>query len=141
MTQQNDPKNREKREKTFDEHYRNLMASRSRLERLHIVTDLLEKKYDRYHETKEFIAFLSSVEQVFVHAEKETWSVERTQDELIKSEIYMLSQSSGVDEQVFLQIYEEFKSASHGVKMRYLFLRRHWVAIKNLMKFPKQKNS
>lgn len=86
-------------------------------ERLNIAAEMLEKKYGDYRETKEFIGFLRNVEEVFAAALKNHWTVERTQDEMIRSEIYLLSQVSGVDEEVFLHIYEEFKATSSSVKV------------------------
>ena len=118
MTQKtyNDLGTKEQREESFDEHYKKLISSQDRLERVTIVTDMLKKRYEDYEETKEFVDFLRSIEEVFAHAEKEVWSVERTQEELIKSEIYLLSQQTGVEEDVFEGIYAEFKDASQNVQ-------------------------
>jgi hypothetical protein len=108
--------NKDQREETFDAHYKKLISAQERLERVNIVTETLKKRYEDYQETREFVDFLKSIEEVFAHAEKELWSVERTQDELIKSEIYLLSRQTGVEEDIFAKIYDEFKDASHNVE-------------------------
>ncbi len=116
QTQNPDTESREKREENFDAYYKKVVSMQEHLERIHIVTEQLENKYDDYKETKEFVRFLKSIEEVFAHAANEKWSVEKTESEMIKSEIYLLSQISGVDEMVFLAIYEEFTHASHDVE-------------------------
>ena len=118
MTQKTDKKNsKEKREKTFDEYYKKkILATESAVERVDIVCEKLKSKYEDYAETKEFIDYLKSVESVFVSAEKESWSVERTEDEMIRGEIYLMSKATGIDEEIFVSIYEEFSQTSHDVK-------------------------
>ncbi len=106
----------EKKEKTFDEYYRkNILATKNSLERINIVCERLKKKYEDYEETKEFIEYIKSVEEIFMSAKKESWSIEKTEDELIKGEIYLLSQSTGIKEEIFVSIYEEFAQTSHNV--------------------------
>lgn len=111
-----DTKSKEKREKSFDEYYKKIISTQEHLERISIVMEKLKKRYEDYEETLVFVEFLGSVEEVFANAEKEKWSVEKTQDEMIKSEIYLLSKMSGVDEDVFVKIYSEFQSASNNVE-------------------------
>jgi hypothetical protein len=106
---------RKEKEENFDQYYQKVISMNDHLERIKIVSERLERKYADYRETKEFVGFLRSIEEVFAHAEKEKWSVEKTQDEMIKSEIYLLSQISGVDEAVFQSIYQEFTNASGDV--------------------------
>jgi hypothetical protein len=79
------------------------------------VCEKLKEKYADYEETKEFIDYLKSVEGVFMNAKKESWSVEKTEDELIRGEIYLMSQETGIDEEIFVSIYEEFSQTSHDV--------------------------
>lgn len=107
---------REKREKDFEAYYREVMELQPHSERLDIVTEMLEKKYGEYKETKEFIGFLRNVEEIFASALRNRWTVEKTQDELIKGEIFLLSEISGVEEEVFLHIYEEFTAVSGSVQ-------------------------
>jgi len=116
MMQKTDKKSREKREKTFDEYYKEkILATESAIERVNIVCEKLKSKYEDYEETKKFIDYLRSLESVFMSAEKEKWSVEKTQDEMIKGEIYLMSQATGIDEEIFISIYEEFAQTSHDV--------------------------
>jgi len=118
MTRKTDKKNsREKKEKTFDEYYKEkILATRGAVERVNIVCEKLKNKYADYEETKEFIDYLKSMESVFMSAEKESWSVEKTEDELIRGEIYLMSQTTGIDEEVFVSIYEEFSQTNHSVE-------------------------
>ncbi len=118
MTQKaNKSNSKEKREKTFDEYYREkILATESAVERINIVCEKLKHKYEEYEETEEFIEYLKSIESVFVTAKKESWSVEKTEDELIRGEIYLMSQSTGIDEEIFVSIYDEFSQTSHDVE-------------------------
>ncbi len=109
--------NSENREKTFDEYYREkILTSKNVVERINIVCEKLKNKYEDYEETKEFIEYLKSIENVFATAKKESWSIEKTEDELIKGEIYLMSQSTGISEEIFFNIYEEFSQANHNVE-------------------------
>lgn len=118
MTQKIDKKNsKERRESTFDEYYKEkILATKNDVERVNIVCDKLKSKYEDYEETKEFIDYLKSIESVFMSAEKESWSVEKTEDEMIKGQIYLMSQATGIDEEIFVSIYEEFSQTSHNVE-------------------------
>jgi len=118
MTKKIDKKNsKERRESTFDEYYKEkILATKNDVERVNIVCDKLKSKYEDYEETKEFIDYLKSIESVFMSAEKESWSVEKTEDEMIKGQIYLMSQATGIDEEIFVSIYEEFSQTSHNVE-------------------------
>lgn len=127
-TQSND--DREYREENFDAYYKKVVGMQDHLERIHIVAETLEKRYQDYRETREFVYFLRNIEEIFAHAKQEKWSVERTEEEMIKGEIYLLSKMSGIEEGVFLTIYEEFTHVSHDVE-------RIQLIAKNLMdKYP-----
>ncbi len=113
MTQNND---QEKKEKTFDEYYRAMRTIENEKKRMDIVCERLMQKYENYDQTKAFIEYLRSVEGVFMSAENGAWSVEKTQDEMIKAEIYLMSQETGIDEKIFTGIYEEFQKVNNDVK-------------------------
>lgn len=115
-TSNGDMSGNEQREESFDAYYKKVINMQDRLERINVVAQTLEKKYQDYRETREFVYFLRNVEEIFAHAAEEKWSVERTEDEMIKSEIYLLSKMSGIEEGVFLSIYEEFTRVSHDVE-------------------------
>lgn len=104
------------REENFDVYYKKVIGMQDRLERIRLVSEALEERYVEYQETREFVHFLRNVEEVFAHADAEKWSVEKTEEGVIKSEIYLLSQISGIEEEVFYAIYEEFVRASHNVE-------------------------
>lgn len=117
MTQQNDHNQSERKEKSFDEKYKQaILAVENEKKRMDIVCETLMKKYEDYDQTKAFIEYLRSVEGVFMNAENGAWSVEKTQNEMIKAEIYLMSHTTGIDEQVFAGIYEEFRKVSDDVK-------------------------
>lgn len=106
----------EKKEKTFDEAYKEQFSEmKDGMEGINIVCEKLKLKYEDYEYTEIFIEYLRSVETVFMHAEQGNWSVERTQDEMIKGEIYIIAQDTGIDEEIFLNIYEEFRLVKNDV--------------------------
>jgi hypothetical protein len=107
---------KEHREEDFDAYYKKIVSMQDHLERIQIVAQKLETKYSDYEETKDFVHFLCVTEEVFAHAEEEKWSVEKTEEEMIKSEIYLLSKMSGVGEEVFQAIYSEFTQVSQDVE-------------------------
>ena len=114
-SKKHDPK-KTSTEKTFDEYFRQrMMSAKNSLERINIVCEKLKRKYEHYEETKEFIDYLKSVESVFINAENGSWSIEKTQDELIKAEIYLMSQSTGIDEDIFKSIYDEFVATNKDI--------------------------
>jgi len=115
MTQKPKDDNRREREETFDEHYRRILSEKGKLEAVDVVYEQLKTKYEDYDETEAFIEYLRSVEKVFLRAEEEKWSIEKTEEEMIRGEIYVISQSTGIDENIFIAIYEEFKTAKHSV--------------------------
>lgn len=104
------------REQSFDEYYKHFVSRHEHLERINIVTEVLKKRYEDYEETKDFVEFLQSVEKVFAQAEDEKWSIERTEEEMIRGKIYLISKMSGVDEEIFMKIYNEFKDVSNSVE-------------------------
>ena len=109
--------NVEQREKTFDEYYNErFVETGDKMKRIDIVYEQLKHKYADYEATQSFMEYLRSVEKVFAQAEKEKWSVEKTEDEMINGEIYIMSQMTGIDEGIFRKIYESFQQASHDVE-------------------------
>ena len=59
---------------------------------------------------------MHAVEEVFAYAEKEKWSVEKTQKEMIESEIYIISRTTGIDEELIRTIRREFKEANGDIE-------------------------
>ncbi len=119
MTQNSKKKsiaNQRERKDTFEEHYEKLIRNRNKIERVDIVFEQLKQKYEDYDAIEAFIEYLRSIEKIFAQAEGGKWSIEKTEDEMIKGEIYLISQSTKIDEEIFNTIYEEFKSASHDVE-------------------------
>jgi len=106
----------EKREKTFDEYYNErFVETNDKIKRIDIVYEQLKHKYADYEATQTFMEYLCSVEKVFAQAEKENWSIEKTEDEMIKGEIYIMAQTTGIDESIFEKIYISFQQANHDV--------------------------
>lgn len=107
----------EMKEESFDQHYQDMLHTvETEKQRIDLVCERLMQKYEDYDQTKAFVEYLRSVESVFMNAENGAWSVEKTEDEMIKAEIYLISRSTGIDEQIFQGIYEEFKQTNHDVK-------------------------
>lgn len=107
----------ETKEKSFDKRYSEMLrTAKDEKHRMDLVCERLMQKYEDYDQTKTFVEYLRSIESVFMNAEKGKWSVEKTEEEMIRAEIYLMSRSTGIDEQVFLSIYEEFRQTNHDVK-------------------------
>jgi CII-binding regulator of phage lambda lysogenization HflD len=98
--------------KEFESYYDKIMTLDEKLERITLVSNMLKEKYKDYDETSDFVNFLHAVEEVFAYADKEKWSVEKTQREMIESEIYIISRTTGIDEEIFRTIRREFKKVS-----------------------------
>ena len=71
------------KQENFDSYYNKMMSLQEQLERINIVSDVLKKKYEEYDETSDFVNFLHAIEEVFAYAQKEKWSVEKTQNEIL----------------------------------------------------------
>jgi hypothetical protein len=111
-----DEKVKKQKEAQFDSYYDTIMTLDEQLERITLVSNMLKKKYEEYAETGDFVNFLHAVEEVFAYAKKENWSVEKTQKEMIESEIYIISRTTGIDEEIFRKIRREFKQADNDIK-------------------------
>lgn len=109
------PSAKQKRD-NFDSYYNKMMSLQEQLKRINIVSDVLKKKYEEYDETSDFVNFLHAIEEVFAYAQKEKWSVEKTQNEMIESEIYIISRTTGIDEDVFRVIHNEFAQATNDIE-------------------------
>jgi CII-binding regulator of phage lambda lysogenization HflD len=108
--------NKKKKEAEFESYYDKIMTLDEKLKRITIVSNMLKEKYKDYNETSDFVNFLHAVEEVFAYAEKEQWSVEKTQKEMIESEIYIISRTTGIDEELFRTIRREFKKVSGDIE-------------------------
>lgn len=104
------------KQENFDSYYNKMMSLEEQLKRINIVSAVLKKKYEEYDETSDFVNFLHAIEEVFVYAQKEKWSVEKTQNEMIESEIYIISRTTGIDEDVFRVIHNEFLQANDDIE-------------------------
>ncbi len=106
----------ERKEKSFDEYYNETIVTNEKMKIVDIAYEKIKHKYEGYDQTEAFIEYLRSVEKVFAQAETDKWSVEKTQDEMIRGEIYIISQTTGIDEEIFNKIYEEFQEVSGDVE-------------------------
>lgn len=78
------------------------------IENVRLVAAELRDKYKAYEEMRSFVNYIESVEEVFTRVSSGVWSPQEMEKNLVYSEIYRLSVSSGIDESVFNTIYGDF---------------------------------
>lgn len=85
-------------------------------EKIELVAEKLSEKYSEYEELKSFVQYLKGMEKLFAQAKIEKWTETRTKDELVKTEIHFFSLDSGIDEDVFKTIKDDFGMVYFTVK-------------------------
>lgn len=81
------------------------------IENVRLVAAELRDKYKAYEEMRSFVNYIESVEEVFTRVSDGMWSPQEMEKDLVYSEIYRLSVSSGIDENVFNTIYGDFSDS------------------------------
>lgn len=94
----------------FDAQYRKMLNVQERVERIEVVASKLKDRYRQYADTASFVEYLRATDEIFARAESEHWTIEKTEHEMIQGEMYLMSLQSGIDEDVFHNIYEEFRA-------------------------------
>lgn len=81
------------------------------LEKIDIVSLKLKEKYKGYKDLDKFIDYLSSMERIFISAKMEKWGAGDVKKAFIDSESYLMSLDSGIDEDLFGSIKDDFQTA------------------------------
>jgi len=124
---QHDPKSRKRKtflggggearpKENFDMAYRKMLSAQERIERIETIASKLKDRYKQYAETQSFVDYLRATDEIFARAESERWSIEKTEREMIEGEMYLMSVQSGIDEDVFAKIYEEFQKMNTNAR-------------------------
>jgi hypothetical protein len=81
------------------------------LEKIDVVALKLKKKYGEYEDFILFIDYLASMERILVLAKLEKWKPDAIKKAFIEAEAYSMSSNSGIDEDIFITIKNDFQSA------------------------------
>ncbi|GBE17367.1 hypothetical protein BMS3Abin15_01211 [bacterium BMS3Abin15] len=110
----------------LDSRYEKSLELQRELEKVEVTAVKLKEKYKEYQELSSFIDYLKGTEQVFITARMKLWSGERLKKELVGVEMNLMSLSSGLDEDVFSTIRDDFQltytsiSQIHSVSQKLL---------------------
>ncbi len=110
----------------FDAGYEKELELQRELEKVEVTAVKLKEKYKEYQELSSFIDYLKGTEQVFVTARMKRWSGEQLKKELVGIEMNLMSLNSGLDEDVFGAIRDDFQltytniSQIHSVSQKLL---------------------
>ncbi|HAV11585.1 MAG TPA: hypothetical protein DCX32_03515 [Candidatus Moranbacteria bacterium] len=89
-------------------HFENQLRIEKEFEKIELVADKLTEKYKEYKELQGFVAYLKGMEKLFAQARIESWTNTQAKEELVKNEIHFFSLDSGIDEDVFKTIRDDF---------------------------------
>lgn len=89
------------------------------LEKIEVVSMKLKERYKGYKDLVEFVDYLRSSEEIFLMSKAKRWNAEQLKEELIKNELHLTSVNTGVDESVFQDIHNDFKSVALNVGKLY----------------------
>jgi hypothetical protein len=96
--------------------YHKKLSVQEQMERTRLVREELMEKYSNYEQTKKFISFIASTENLYSQAESEHWDTDTLEKKMIESEIYLMSVESGIDEDIFRAIYDDFRATEVSVQ-------------------------
>ncbi|EKE16509.1 MAG: hypothetical protein ACD_11C00004G0007 [uncultured bacterium] len=88
-------------------------------EKIELVAEKITEKYKEYQSLQSFVLYLKGMEKVFAQAKLSNWKDTKTKEELIKTEMHFFSMDSGVDEDIFLTIRDDFGMVYTTVKQVY----------------------
>ena len=73
-----------------------------------LVASRLREKY-KYDELDNFVTYLESMEKFFLDAEKKHENGRELKEDMIQTEMYLMSNSLGIDQRVLQDIYAQFQ--------------------------------
>ena len=79
-----------------------------------LIASRLREKY-KYDELDSFVTYLESMEKFFLDAEKHHENGKQLKEDMIRTEMYLMSSSLGIDQQVLQAIYGKFQSLTSTV--------------------------
>lgn len=106
-------------ERMEDKFFENQLKIEKEFEKIELVAEKITKKYNEYQSLQSFVSYLKGMEKLFAQAKIFNWNDTRTKEELIKAETHFFSLDSGVDEDIFLTIRDDFGLVYTTVKQVY----------------------
>lgn len=88
--------------------YENQAKLEKEFEKIDLVAKKLTERYSEYEDLRGFVEYLKGMEKLFARAGVENWGENRVKEEIIMSEIRFFSADSGLDEDVFKTIRDDF---------------------------------
>jgi hypothetical protein len=79
-----------------------------------LVASRLREKY-KYEDLASFVGYLESMEKFFIDAERKHENGKQLKEDMIQTEMYLMSSSLGIDKQVLQDIYGKFQSLTMTV--------------------------
>jgi hypothetical protein len=85
------------------------------LEKVEITSIKLKEKYKDYQELVGFVDYIRASESIFLLSKAQNWNAEKLKEGLMKNELHIASMNAGVNEGVFTEIYNDFKTLSGNI--------------------------
>jgi len=104
---------------SFEEIYQKELQIQREIESIEATAAKLKEKYKDYAELGSFVDYLKATEEVFLRAKVYQWGKTQVEDELLKSEIYLMSIGSKLDREVFDSIHSDFKATHYDINKIY----------------------
>lgn len=82
-----------------------------RIKNIELVANRLREKY-KYEELDSFVTYLESMEKFFVEAEPRHENGAQLKKEMIETEMYLMSETLGIERRVLEGVYGQFQSLS-----------------------------
>jgi len=99
--------------------YENQVRVGKEFEKIELVAEKLTEKYKEYTELKGFVDYLKGMEKLFAQARIDNWTETKVKEELVENEIHFLAIDSGVDEDIFKRIRDDFGMVYFTVEQVY----------------------
>jgi hypothetical protein len=106
-------------EKVEKKNFENEIEVEHEFEKIDVVALKMMEKYGEYEALKSFIVYLASMEKVFARSRIYNSSLATTKNEIIKTEIHLLSSDSGLDEDMLMNIRDDFSLAYMTISQVY----------------------
>ena len=114
-------------------HFEHEVQAERELEKIDIAALKMAEKYGEYESLKSFVTYLASMEKVFARSRIYNSSPMTTKDEIIKTEIHLFSDDTGLDEDMLKSIRDDFSLVYMTVSQVYA------IAEKLIQKFSDKK--
>jgi len=99
--------------------YENQLRVGKEFEKIDVVAKKIVEKYGEYKELKGFVGYLKGMEKIFAEAKINNWKDEKIKEDIVENEIHFLSAGSGLDEDIFKTIRDDFGMVYFTVQQIY----------------------